>query len=79
MARRTSKRGARRSTGYRGRARVSYGGRRSIRRAPQRRVTSRSSRGGSRAGTVRIVIQQAAPAVAPQQAVSFSALKKARF
>ena len=79
MAKRTSRRSTRRSTGYRSRARAGYGGRRSVRRAPVRRIASRRGGGSRSAGTVRIVIQQAAPAVAPQQAVSFSALKKARF
>jgi len=79
MARRTTRRSSARPSRPRNTARTGYGRRRVGYRAPQRRVTSRSSSRGGNAGTVRIVIQQAAPAVATTAAVSQTTLRKARW
>lgn len=79
MARRTSRRSSARPARTRSTPRVGYGRRRVGYRAPQRRITGNSRSRGGNAGTVRIVIQQAAPAVATTAAVSQTTLRKARW
>lgn len=73
MARRVSRRSSVRSARPARRARVAA-------RRPSRRVGgARSGRSAARSSTVRVVIQTAPSAAPAPQAVSYEALKRARF